>query len=1035
VARTTPQVGNGVLVYHGETQLETVAVGSAAWWRWLDDPRTTTFRVNHPMGAFTARKEHRQRGSSYWYAYRTQGGRRHKSYLGRAEALTLRRLEEVATHLAGGQPPPREPAVASKDEHPPGQPTPAQDTALLPDALLASKLYMPRPRPNLVRRPRLTERLSAGLRGPLTLLVAPAGFGKTTLLADWRTAQQQGAWPVAWLALDAGDNDLARFLRYLVAALQALRADLGRVVLPSLRSPQPPPVEALLTLLLNDLVTHPGAIVLVLDDYHVVDTPPIHQAMAFLLEHLPPQVHLVIAARADPPLPLARLRARGQLTELRAADLRFTAEEAATFLHHSMGLPLSADDVAALGAHTEGWIAGLQLAALALHGRDSAHLSEAIAALTGGHRYILDYLADEVFEHQPADVRHFLLRTSVLDRLSGALCDALVGETGDALATGDGQAMLERLEAANLFLVPLDDTRTWYRYHHLFAAFLRQRLRREAPDLVPELHRRACRWYEQQGLATEAADHALAAHDDELAARLVEQAIPALLWQRGETAAPLRWVERLPRDVARPRLCLDLAWVSLWSAQVGAVEPWLHDAEHALDTAAPPAGLNPDTTSRALRGEIVAIRAQLARQQGELSAAIALARQALADLPTDERRVRGVTAGLLGGAYLWSGDAAAASQAYAEAVALSEASGTIILTLIASGRLVLTQALQGRLHQAATTYRQTLELATTYGMAATPALGVAQVAMGEVLREWNDLDTAEDLLRQGIAHCAGSGGRRAEVALDGYLTLARVVQARGDSEGALAVLAQAEALGREWRVTQYAERVAVARARLWLTSPRGPGGARAPAGAPEDAWHTDETLGYVGLLARLTLARLCIMQGRREEAATLLQRLLESAEAGGLRGCVLEILALRARLFLEQDQMAQAMITLSRALALAEPEGYVRLFVDEGAPMVTLLRHAQARGMMPAYVATLLTACGSARQAPSPTASVLVEPLSARERELLHLLAAGLSTPEIATQLFLTTGTVRNHLKHIYRKLAVHSRLQAVERARTLGLL
>jgi LuxR family maltose regulon positive regulatory protein len=475
--------------------------------------------------------------------------------------------------------------------------------------------------------------------------------------------------------------------------------------------------------------------------------------------------------------------------------------------------------------------------------------------------------------------------------------------------------------------------------------------------------------------------------------------------------------------------------VLLWRAQVDAVEPWLQDAEHALDSAAPPAELNARAAGRALRGEIVAIRAQLARQRGELAAAFDLARQALDDLPADERRVRGVTAGLLGGSYLWSGDAAAASQAYAEAVALSQASGTIILTLIASGRLVLTQALQGRLHQAAETYRQTLELAATYGMAATPALGGAQVGMGEVLREWNDLEGAEDLLRQGIAHCAGSGGRRAEVALDGYLTLARVVQARGDPEGALAVLAQAEALGREWRVAQYAERVAVARARLWLTAPRGPGGASAPAGAPEDAWPADETPGYAGLLARLALARLCIMQGRRDEAATLLQRLLARAEACGLTGCVLEILALQARLFLEQGQMAQAMIALSRALALAEPQGYVRVFVDEGAPMVALLRQAQARGVAPAYAAALLAACGSSPEATSPAARILVDPLSTREVEVLRLLAAGLSTPEIATQLFLTTGTVRNHLKSIYRKLAVHSRLQAVERARSLGLL
>jgi LuxR family maltose regulon positive regulatory protein len=357
------------------------------------------------------------------------------------------------------------------------------------------------------------------------------------------------------------------------------------------------------------------------------------------------------------------------------------------------------------------------------------------------------------------------------------------------------------------------------------------------------------------------------------------------------------------------------------------------------------------------------------------------------------------------------------------------------LALIASGRLVLAQALQGRLHQAATTYRQTLELATTSGMAATPWIGVAQVGMGEVLREWNELEGAEDLVRRGIAHCTDVAGL-AEMALDGSLTLARILQARGDTDGALAVLQQAEAFGRDGHVAQSAERVAVARARLWLTATQGDVAAAWHwATAGEEVWRADENPGYVGLLERLTLARLHLIRGRRDEAAALLQWLLGRAEAGGLTGCVLEILALQARLFWQQDHVAQAMTALSRALALAEPQGYVRFFVDEGTPMVALLRQAQARGVAPAYVAALLTACGSAPQAPSPAAPALVEPLSTRERELLRLLAAGLSTPEIAAQLFITAGTVRNHLKSIYGKLAVHSRLQAVERARALGLL
>jgi len=628
----------------------------------------------------------------------------------------------------------------------------------------------------------------------------------------------------------------------------------------------------------------------------------------------------------------------------------------------------------------------------------------------------------------------------VLDRLSGALCDALAGETNPAAAPGDGQAMLERLETAGLFIVPLDDTRTWYRYHQLFADFLRARLRREDPDRIHELHRRAGRWYARQGLPEDAVDHALAAADDAQAAHLIEQVGMTVLWQRGETVTLLRWLEQLPRDAARahPRLCLDLAWALLWSDQVDAIEPRLQDAEqtlHTLDTAAPPTSPRSDAVSRALRGEIAAIRAELARQGGKIAAAVDLARRALEDLPSEDRRLRGVTMGVLATVCLSSGNAAAASQAYADAVALSQPGETSTLALFASGRLVQAQALQGRLHQAASTYQQTFDMAGAYGLPATPAIGVAKVGMGEVLREWNELDAAEALVRQGMAQCMESGGL-ADMALDGSLTLARVLQARGDIDGAIGEIHKAEALGRDGHIALSAERVAAARARLQLTATPGDlAAAMRWAGEREAALRADEAPGFVGLLERLVLARLRLAQGRREDAAALLTRLLGIAEAGGLMGCVIEILALQARILLEDAQEAQAMIALSRALSLAEPEGYVRLFVDEGTPMVVLLRQARARGVAPTYVAALLAACGSAPQTASPAALALVEPLGARERELLRLLAAGLTTPEIATRLYVTVGTVRSHLKNISRKLDVHSRLQAVERARVLGLL
>jgi len=957
------------------------------------------------------------------------------------------------------------------------------EAELLQDDLLATKLFMPPPRQNLVRRARLIERLSAGLHHPLTLVVAPAGWGKTTLLGDWRVEQQKqhpeapgtlwvwypptkprgyprghpseqssrGTRPIAWLALDEGDNDLARFLRYFITALQAVHPDLGGPALASLRSPQPPSTEALLTLLLNDLANLPQDAVLVLDDYHVINSSAIHRALAFLLDHLPPQLHLVIATRIDPPLPLARLRARGHLTELRAADLGFTADEAAAFLNDTMGLHLSVDDVAALEARTEGWIAGLHLAALSLRDREPQNRHDFITALSGTHRFILDYLAGEVFDHQPPDVQRFLLYTSILGGLNSSLCDAVVGELAGDASRGDGQAMLERLDDANLFVVRLDDNRTWYRYHHLFAGFLRERLRQQYPELIPELHRRASRWLEENGRLAYAAEHALAAEDYEEAARLIEQAIRPTIWQRGELITLQRWLERLPRDVTRtrPRLSLDLAWALLWSAQIDAIEPRLQDVEHAI-TSLPEADLT------AMRGEVAAIRAELARQGGEIAAAIALARQALEDLPQDDRLARGATTGLLGQAHLLNGDTIAASQAFAETVVLGQAPDTITLALIAGGRLVQAQALQGRLRQAAATYQQTLDLASTHGVPATPAVGVAQVYMGEVLREWNDLDAAEALVRQGIAHCTQWAGL-AGVALDGYVTLARLLQTRGDMEGALAVLQQAEILGRQCHVAQYAERIAVARMRLWLSTDfRGPAGyplgvAGDPLGIAavtqwaterEAVWRADEDLGYVGLLERLMLARLHVVHGRLDDAAALLGRLLETAESGGLMGCVIEILLLRAFCHQQQGQTAQAMIALARALSLAEPAGYVRLFVDAGIPrgqaqgasMVRLLQEARSRGLAPAYVDALLAAWGSA-DAGADEGAMLVEPLSARELELLRLLAAGLSTSEIAAQLFITTGTARNHLKSIYGKLEVHSRLQAVERARALNLI
>lgn len=893
------------------------------------------------------------------------------------------------------------------------------------DDLLATKLFRPAPRQDLVHRQRLTGRLAAELAAPLTVVVAPAGWGKTTLLVDWLAAPGEHVPSVAWVTLDEGDNDLVRFLRYLISGVQTIYPDLGQSALSRLQSAQPPAPEAILTPLLNDFAALSEDVAIVLDDYHTIETLAIHRALAFLLEHLPPKLHLVIATRVDPPLPLARLRARGRLTELRAADLAFTTPEAIAFLNDAMGLQLSPHDASALGARTEGWIAGLHLAALTLRDRDEQYRHDFISALSGTHRYILDYLAGEVFDHQPADVQRFLLHTAILGGLNGALCDAVLGESAGDASMVDGQTMLERLDDANLFVVRLDDTRTWYRYHHLFAGFLQERLRRERPDLIPELHRRAARWLEESGRLAYAAEHALSAEDFDEAARLVEQVIGTMIWQRGEVMTLRRWIRRLPRTATRKRsrLSLDLAWTLLWSAQIDAIEPRLQDAEQALD----------DTSDvKALHGEISAIRAELARQRGDINTAIAMARRALDNLPRDARLVRAVTSGLLGQAHLVSGDAAAAGLAFAEAAALGQPPHTLSLALIAQGRLLQAQMLQGRLDLAATTYHQTLASAETHDMADTPAVGVAQVYMAEILREWNDLPAARDLVRTGIARCREWPGL-AEMALDGYITLARVLQPQGDTDGAFAALDAAEALGRDAHVSQYAERIALGRVRLWLST--GDEDALRRWSRPrQNAWQADEKPGYVGLRERIMLARLHLVHGRPHDALAVLEGLAAIAEAGQLVGCLIEILVLRALSLKGQGQTAQAMIALTHALSLAEPQGCVRLFVDEGGRMVELLRQARARGVALAYISALLAACDAEGTAVTDDPG-LVEPLSARELELLHLLASGLSTADMAEQLFITTGTARNHLKNIFGKLGVHSRVQAIERARALNLL
>src|SRR5215203_37628 len=554
MVRRIPHVADGVIHAQGPPGAPEIAVDSPAWAEWLEDRATRSFSFEGPGGTFTARKERRSGSDEeYWSAYRKRGGKLRKVYLGKAEKLTLARLEKAATELTGhgekataslpadatagdGGPSRRAaategPAVTAGD-----QVRERQRRGTSGDPLLLTKLTVPSVRRSLVPRMRLSERLDTGLERKLTLLSAPAGFGKTTLLSSWIRVLSGDGRPVSWLSVDSGDNDPARFWRYLVTATDQLQPGSGTTALALLGSPQPPPIEAVLTTVLNELGTMPAEAVLVLDDYHLIESQTIHEALTFLIDHLPPRMHLVIATRMDPPLPLPRLRARGEMTELRAADLRFTPEEAATFLNQVMGLELSAEDTAELEERTEGWIAGLQMAALAMRGQTD--ISGFIAAFAGSNRYVLDYLAEEVLARQPEGLQTFLLETSVLDRMSAPLCNAVTERA-------DGQTALERLEHANLFVIPLDDERHWYRYHHLFVDVLRQRLRQEHPDLVSVLHRRACGWFERRGLVGEAINHALAAQDWERAVRLIEsEGITVVLGRQVQTM--LGWIDRVP---------------------------------------------------------------------------------------------------------------------------------------------------------------------------------------------------------------------------------------------------------------------------------------------------------------------------------------------------------------------------------------------------------------------------------------------------------------------------------------------------------
>jgi LuxR family maltose regulon positive regulatory protein len=866
-------------------------------------------------------------------------------------------------------------------------------------AWLSSKLTPPRPRPGLVPRPRLVERLDAALSlVPIVLLAAPAGSGKTTLLAEWIAARRERL-TVAWLSLDVADNDPAAFWSGVGAALQ-----------PHLRDPQPAaapwPLGA-------DLVAHLRGLVdptiLVLDDYQVIEAPAIHAEVAFLVEHLPDALRVVVSTRTDPPLPLARLRARGQLVEVRAADLCFGAEEAARFLAAISGRDLTPDQVAALEARTEGWIAGLQLAGLSLRGRPDA--AAFIRDFAGSHRFVLDYLVQEVLAGQPPPVQAFLERTSVLRRLSGPLCRAVADEP-------DSQALLEQLERANLFVVPLDDERRWYRYHHLFADVLRHRQRQRAPELVPELHRRASAWYAAGGLTEEAIEHALAAEDWASAARLVAPLIGQLVAE-GKQATLLRWLGALPDAERRP----FVAWYALallLLARLDALERFLDRTEPTVEA---------EGDAHTL-GELLALRAHLASVRHDNDQAIACAERALACLPLAATRDRAIATLALTRGRVQAGELAAAEDALAETRALAEASQNHLAGWMAVYWQGALAELRGRLQAAATAYASALALVggELPDDRVVTARADALLGLASVHAERDELDAAERALASAIALLERKG--LADALVREYLLRARLLRVRGQFGPALTTLDKAHDAACRINSPALIRRAQAQRARVLLAQGELAAASRLAEQAAGDATDLERFDHYV---EAVILARVRLALGRTGEALATVRRLLPVAEQGGRLGNVIELLVLQAVAHRRLGDHSRARAMLARALRLAEPEGYVRTFVDEGPEVVALLRDARARGVLPRYVDQLLAAC---EPAPAGRGVVQgVEPPSAREREVLALLARGLSNREIAERLVVTEGTVKAHVHHLSGKLGARNRTQILTRAQELGLV
>jgi len=883
---------------------------------------------------------------------------------------------------------------------------------LVVNPLIRTKLYIPTSRQRLVSRPRLIEKINQGVAQKLILISAPAGFGKTTLVNEWLTKSGKRA---AWLSLDERDGDLNRFLEYFIAALQPVSEGYGRTSLCLVQSPKPPSIESILTTLINEIAAIPDELIIVLDDYHLLDSQPVDHALTFLLEHLPPQAHILITTREDPNLPLTQMRAKGQLTEVRAAHLRFTPAETSEFLTAAMGLNLSAESIEALEARTEGWIAGLQLAAISIKGH--IDIAGFIASFTGSNRFVLDYLAEEVLTQQPDYIQEFLLHTSILDQLSGPLCDAILPNTNIP-----GQQMLQKIEQANLFLIPLDDHRQWYRYHHLFAGLLQQRLLERAASAtnaggidIAALHIRASEWYEENNLEIDAFQHAVLSKDIARAERLMEGGGMPLQY-RGALRPVLNWLASLPAEVMniRPSLWVAYASVATMAGKpVDDIREILQSAEAALD------GAPRNDKNRDLLGQIAAIRAMLAVSQNECEVITAQAQRALENLHPDNLSMRTSATWALGFAHQCQGDRAEAARTLSQALSISQSSGNIVFTIASATSLGQIYESDLRLNEAGEAYQQVLLSAgePPLSIACEAFLGLARIAF-----ERNDLDAACQHTQQSL-QLAGQI-ENVNTPLFCELLLSRIDLARMDIHGAAEKIARAELFVRHNNFLHHLPEVAAARIDLLLRQ-----------GNPEKALPLAKEFDLP-----LGLGNVYLAQNEASKALEIVQRHRRQAAARGwkdelFKADLLEALA-RHSLGKEEEALAQ----LHKALALAEYAGLIRSFIDQGPEMARLLTRAAYQKNTTPYLAKLLAAFEQETQrtangTPLPETQPLVDPLTKRELEVLRMVADGLSNQEISERLFLALNTIKGYNHKIFSKLQVQRRTEAVARARELGIL